>query len=134
MKAQVLVFNVEDEKQINSIKMVLATIKTQAKFVNKSEYKYTLGEIAGIGEKIEETSDQSEVAVENDFHEAMLIFANVDNNTLDTILKAFRKHNIGKFPYKAVLTPTNKDWKPVECFKEISEEHEAMKNYGKPIH
>lgn len=124
----VLIFNVTDNTKLRKMQTALVQLGTRGKIVPPEDYGYTLGEIAEVVEK-GEAKPASEP-----FTDEMLIFAEVPDRTLDSILQTFHKKKLGKFPYKAVLTPTNKSWTPQECFTEISAEHEAMTNQGQSVH
>ena len=49
----------------------------------------------------------------------MIVFAFFEDSRLNQALAALRKSGAGPLPYKAILTPTNQNWTPAECFDDV---------------
>jgi len=58
--------------------------------------------------------------------EAFLLLCDLGDRQLDRLLAAMRRAGVS-VPYKAVLTPHNRDWTLAALIEEVVREHEAMK-------
>lgn len=56
----------------------------------------------------------------------MVVFCFLSDAKLSLILRKLREGFGNFFTYKAVLTPTNSQWTPLECLKELMAEHAQM--------
>lgn len=57
--------------------------------------------------------------------EECLVFAGIDGNNLNLLLKALREKNV-KIDLKAMVTATNQRWTLAELVTELKKEHEYM--------
>lgn len=130
MKEIILLFNIPDKGIRNQLRNLFTPLKITTKYVEKTSYGKTLGQLAGVSpdRQAEKLYDGPEL------DGAMLIFANIPNRTLDIILAKLREFPSMTFPYKAVLTPTNAGWTVTDCFSEIKQEHEIMHTNRKIEH
>ena len=127
MREVVLLVNFQDKKQLREIQMMLLTVKLRMRMVSREEYLQTLGYLAGVKgmEAGQETYEGEELGRE------MMVFAGVTEEHLNQMLFLMKKGGVKPVDYKAVLTDTNKDWNILQLYKEISQEHEAMKQVRK---
>ncbi len=58
--------------------------------------------------------------------EPMLVFANFPEEILKFFLSEMRKYKIAKGSLKAMLTRYNADWMPLQLYKELCREREAI--------
>ena len=153
MKETILLFNIQDRQKALKIEMALFPLHVRLRRIKPEDYGHTLGYLAGLKSNEAETtvkpSGSSDPAHPSDTetngadvkeskntpnHSAtfpeldseMIVFAFFEDNRLNQALTALRKRGAGPLPYKAILTPTNQNWTPAECFEEIRREHEAM--------
>lgn len=122
MKETILLFHPASKEQLLKIQKALMPLKIRLRHVKPEEYNQPLGLLAGI--KTIQKAGGSYTG--KDLPETMLVLAFFSNYRLDQALTALRTSGAGPLPYKAILTPTNQFWSPVECFAEVRREHEAM--------
>lgn len=122
MRETVLLINLQDEKQLRDLKMILFTLKIRMKKVEKKEYLQQIGCLAGLKD-MEATTECYEG---EELQKEMMVFAGIPNQKLDQILFMMRKNGVKRVDYKAILTETNKTWTIPELYEEISKEHEQM--------
>lgn len=69
----------------------------------------------------------------NDFNDEMLIFVNLAETQINTLLNAINRAKV-PVALKAVLTEHNSNLNSYEIFWEISDEHQAMLKSHRPLH
>lgn len=152
MKETILLFNIQDRQKALKIEMALFPLHVRLRRIKPEDYGHTLGYLAGLKDTESETSAERSDSSVSDANERktplssagsstdsgtskivfpeldseMIVFAFFEDNRLNQALAALRKSGAGPLPYKAILTPTNQNWTPRECFDEIRREHEAM--------
>lgn len=82
----------------------------------------TMGALAGISgfERTKEIYGGPELP------EEMLVMSGLLEEDVDRFLAACRRSGIPSVARKAILTPYNIRWTPVELFEELDKEHQAM--------
>ena len=60
------------------------------------------------------------------FAEPMLVMCGLDEETFNRFLAALRASGLPPIPLKAVLTPTNFTWNPIQLHDELLREHIEM--------
>ena len=121
MKETVLVFNVNDSSTKLNIELALFPFHVRLKKVLLADYNKTLGSLVGISD----SADPGQSYTGDELESSMMIFAGIPDNNLNLLLKSLRDKKV-QLPYKAILTPTNSNWTPLECFEELVREHKAM--------
>lgn len=121
MKEIIMLFNFKDKSRLMNIKRTLIPFHIYLKEIKKEEYYQPLGYLA----EIKEVSSIPDIYDGEELEDEMVIFYNIEDNKLNQILKNMRKNKI-RIPYKAVITPTNQYWNPLECFAEIQKEHKLL--------
>jgi hypothetical protein len=122
MKETVLVFNLTDKVKKLKLEQTLFPYHVRLKKVLLPDYNKTLKTILGLSDAPDCESESYEGG---ELDSSMLIFAGIPDNKLNLMLQSLRKANVN-IPHKAILTPTNIDWTPLECFEELNREHEAL--------
>ena len=125
MKETVMIFNPPARDRLLKIEMALFPAKVRMLRFEAKDYEQTLGTLAGLGDVERAPADESPEPASK-LSDTMLVFAFIDDRKLEQILGNLRKSGAGPLPYKAILTPTNQHWTPLQCFSEIRQEHEAM--------
>ena len=123
MKEIILIFQLEDSSMKTAIGQALLPFHVRLKKVEPSEYNKPLGALAGLPGF--EADGSAGTYTGAPLPAPMMIFAGLPENKFDRILRQLRNHKV-ILPYKAVLTPTNPAWTPLQCFEEIKREHESM--------
>lgn len=122
MKATILLFNIPDKSIRNQLRNLFTSLKINVKYIEKSGYSKTLGQLAGISPVKLPLAPYTGP----ELPAPMIIFVNIPDQMLDLTLAKLRDFSAASFPYKAVLTQTNANWTVTDCFAEIKREHEIM--------
>ncbi len=117
----VLLFNIDSQKSAK-IKMICHRLFIGFRDVEKDEYGLKLSELLS-GSK----PDIMESGV--DFDEEMLYIFGLTNTELNIFLSQLRARKV-PVALKAIATDTNLKFTSYELYRELSAEHEAMKNGG----
>ena len=122
MKETVLLFNIQDQMRLRTLKKILMLMKIRVKVVNKNDYLQPIGYLAGIKEL-----ENEQVVYEGDeLEEEMMLMAGFSGQQIDGLLAGMRKEKLSKINYKAVLTPMNATWTALQLYEELKREHESM--------
>ena len=97
------------------------------KVVPREEWDTPLGALVGL-----ETAAQPDLPAE-ELREEVLFLCGLTSAGIQLTVAALRKAGL-YIPYKASLTPTNKDWTVRQLFSEIYQEHQAMHSRQERVH
>lgn len=125
MKEKVLLFHFTDEEILARMQLALLINKVGAKKVERKDYCQSVGYLAGVAGK-----KAAEVEYDGPELEKPMMIMCMDSRRIDELLTAFRRTGVPRIAYKAMLTPTNSDWTPLELYEELKREHEAMHKAG----
>ena len=127
MKEQILLFHFDDENRLSALRKALLPLHIACKVVPEEDWDKPLGALVGL-----ETAPQPELeAVE--LTEEVLVLCGLTDGGVQLVLMALRKAGL-YIPYKAFLTPTNKDWTAGQLFGELYQEHRYMQEMQKSKH
>lgn len=121
MKDKILIFGLKDRDVLTKMQRVLLVQKIGIRKVDQAEYEQPIGALAGISGR-ERTEKQY---TGEEFTAPMLVFC-MGQQRMYGLLEAFRRANVPSVDYKAMLTPTNSIWTPLQLFEELKKEHAAM--------
>lgn len=118
MKPMILVFNIPADK-LSKLRFTCMRLGVQVCPVEAGDYGQTIGALCGMAERTDAPAPQET------FTEDMLVMANFTQQLANRLLSALKQ---GRLPIrlKAVVTPTNAHWNPVELHKELTAEREAI--------
>ncbi|MBP3452221.1 MAG: DUF3783 domain-containing protein [Clostridia bacterium] len=118
MKPMILVFNIPADK-LSKLRFTCMRLGIQVCPVEASDYGQTIGALCGMADRTDAP------APEETFTEDMLVMANFTQQLATRLLAALKQ---GRLPIrlKAVVTPTNAHWNPVELHKELTAERAAI--------
>lgn len=122
MKETILLFHNLDKQTLLKVEMALFPLKVRIRTVPKEDYLQPLGALAGL----KEVPRTDAVYDGEPLSDTMFIFSFFSDSKLNEVLAALRKSGAGPFPYKAVLTTTNRSWTALDCLKELHREKEAI--------
>ena len=104
--------------QWSKLRQVFVMQKLRMKAVEPGQYGLPLAQVLeGSGET---------AGVEEEFSDPMLVFCSLTGPQLDRLLGAMKRAKLPPIPFKAVLTPTNRDWTSQQLWQELRREHQAM--------
>lgn len=118
MKPMILVFNIPADK-LSKLRFTCMRLGIQVCPVETADYGQTIGALCGMADRTDAP------APEETFTEDMLVMANFTQQLANRLLAALKQ---GRLPIrlKAVVTPTNAHWNPVELHRELTAEREAI--------
>lgn len=119
MREQVLLFRFEDPARRSAVRKALLPLHIGCKVIPAEEWDKPLGAFVGL-----ETTPQAEMEAA-ELTEEVLVLCGLTGQGIQTVVTALRKAGL-YIPYKASLTPINKDWNVGQLFCEIYQEHQMM--------
>lgn len=117
MKPTILSFNLTS---IDITKLQLVCGNINIKIIDKSLQGNKIIDLV-------ENANNNAINISTSFDEPLLLFANIEDNQLDGILKGLKSLEI-KVNLKSVLTQFNQDWTACFLYKNLTEEREAILN------
>lgn len=115
----ILAFNLP-ETRLARLRFLCMKLGTVVKVVPPEDYSQPLSALCGLSER------SGDAPAEAAFPEEMIVFCHMDNALVNRFIQTARQQRVPPFPLKAMLTPTNAAWTPVQLCAELKEEHAAM--------
>ena len=112
MKEQILLFHFEDKERLSAVRKAMLPLHIACKVVPEEEWDKPVGALVGL-----ETVPQAEPEAA-ELTEEVLILCGLTDGGIQLAVMALRKAGL-YIPYKASLTPTNKDWTVGQLFGEL---------------
>ena len=126
MREQILAFHFTDKERLRVLRKVAMMLRIRCKVIDDADAVKPVGTFVGL-----ETTPVAEAPCAELTDEVMLL-CGLSDSQLQYLLGMLRQ--VGLFvPYKAMLTPTNKDWSAGQLFYELHEEHMAIEAYKKEM-
>ena len=119
MKAQVLLFCFSDPARLSAVRKALLPLHIPCRVVLEEDWTAPLGALAGLETEAPAAEDAAALTGE------MLVMCGLTEGGIQAVVLALRKAGV-YVPYKAVLTPYNKDWSAAALFAELYREHQAI--------
>lgn len=123
MIGQILLYHFTGER-LAAVCKTLDSVGVRYRIVEESEYKTPIGTLLQLSVK------KRKGPVPVSVSEEMMVLCGLDEDGLNRVLVALRGAGL-IVAYKAILTPTNKDWMGTQLFAELRMEHEAMQKQRK---
>ena len=126
----VLLYNISADK-LKKIRVILLRLGLQGRVVMAEEFSLPVSQLAGL-----EAFSPAETAQEDagePFREEMLVMCDLPSPMFSAFLNALRQNRC-PVALKAVLTETNAGWSSTRLHRELSAEHEAMKQAANSVH
>lgn len=118
---KILLFHVVPSKE-KKIKNICRSLGISLISISGRLYGQKLGFLAGIaGFKRENAVYSGE-----EIREEMLVFSGIKSKGMDEFLAACREMKLDPIDRKAVVTPHNIFWTPVELYRELEKEHQSF--------
>ena len=121
MSQTILLFEISNEKKQRLTKLC-RTLSIQAKYISPKDYKQPLGALAGIQGMPKKTLTQKNTAPGQSLGAEMLVFSGMNSKQVDDFLEAYKHQNLSPIRLKAILTPYNIRWTPLQLLEELKEE------------
>lgn len=126
MDKQILIYHIEDPKKKEALIREGQALDFIIKEVSEDEVAEKIGYLVGM-EGYDE-SGLSSVAPQ----EEMILFAGADSLSISNLLQNLRETPY-RFPHKASLTETTKDWSFKQLVEHIEVEHRVVNAYSKLV-
>ena len=122
-QALILLFNVNNDRQRSIERLCRSlSVPAKAKVVKSSQYTQTMGYLAGIS-----GFQRNNVGYPgSDFNSEMLVFSGFSSEVMDEFIDNMKKNGLPPVSLKAIITPTNIFWTPIQLFNELEKEHKAF--------
>uniref|UniRef100_UPI0040571F9E DUF3783 domain-containing protein n=1 Tax=Acetatifactor sp. TaxID=1872090 RepID=UPI0040571F9E len=104
------------EEEYRKIKQVVSRLKLAVDVVEPVYYDRTLGELAGGKYKQDASGTQTSMITES-----LILICGLTDKRMDKLLFELRREEVS-VDYKAVLTPTNKNWNVSQLLLEMRRE------------
>ena len=124
MKEQILLFHFQEDARRSAVRKALLPLHIACKEIPQEQWEVPIGALAGLAAQPQPQLETRELS------EEVLILCGLSDDALQQAVMALRKAGL-YLPYKAVLTPTNKDWTVRQLFCELYREHEMMQQMAK---
>ena len=118
MKPTILVFNIPSDK-LSKLRFTCMRMGIQVQGVDAADYGQSIGALCGMADRTEAP------APAETFAEDMLVMSGFTQQLASRFLAALKQGRLF-IRLKAVVTPTNAQWNPVQLYKELTAERAAI--------
>ena len=118
MKPMILVFNLPEDK-LAKLRFTCMRMGIQVKPVEAADYGQSIGTLCGMADRTDAPVPQET------FSEDMLVMSGFTQQLASRFLAALKQGRLF-IRLKAVVTPTNAQWNPVQLHTELTAEREAI--------
>ena len=127
MRAELLAFN-PDPGRLGRLRFIGMRLGIPVKVFPVSQWGLTMGELW------QTAPEADEAPAEPPFPEEMLVMCGFSRAQVNSLLAAMKQAHLPPVDLKAILTPTNSGWTPLQLRNELRREHEAMHGGGASAH
>ncbi len=118
MRPTILTFNLSDAR-LSKLRFLCMKLGVAVKPVPAEDCCQPIGALCGLADRVEASPADA-------FPEEMLIFCHMDNTAVNRFLQTAKQMRYAPVALKAILTPTNANWTPVQLCQELQEERAAV--------
>lgn len=118
MRPTILTFNL-NENRLSRLRFLCMKLGLTVRPVPAEDFCQPISALCGMTEAAEASPAEA-------FPEEMLIFCHMDNAQVNRFLQTARQMRFAPVALKAVLTPTNAEWTPVQLCAELKDERAAV--------
>ena len=126
MRPTILTFNL-NENRLSKLRFLCMKLGLLVRPVPAEDFCQPISALCGL-------SAPAEASPAEAFPEEMLIFCHMDNAQVNRFLQTARQMRFAPVDLKAVLTPTNAEWTPVQLCAELKDERAAVMKGGTAAH
>lgn len=119
---KVLLYHFQEEAHLETIRALLRTFGIESHVLPEEAWGQTVGYLLGL-KGFPRKEAPPEIA---SFPHEVMIFYQLEDRRLDQVLEAFRKAEIPRVRYKAVVTPMNRFWSLRRLCETMEKEHAYM--------
>ena len=118
MRPTILTFNL-NESRLAKLRFLCMKLGVLVKDVPAADFDQPIGALCGLSEPAEATPAEP-------FADEMIVFCHMDNAVVNRFLQTAKQMHFAPVALKAILTPTNAAWTPVQLCEELKQEREAV--------
>lgn len=118
MRPTILTFNL-NENRLSKLRFLCMKLGVAVKPVPAEDFCQPISALCGLSEPVEASPAEA-------FAEEMLIFCHMDNALVNRFLQTAKQMRFAPVALKAILTPTNAEWTPVQLCAELKDERAAV--------
>lgn len=118
MRPTILTFNL-NEARLSKLRFICMKLGLLVNPVPAEDFCQPVSALCGLTEPVEASPTEA-------FPEEMLIFCHMDNGAVNRFLQTAKQMRYAPVALKAILTPTNADWTPVQLCAELKDERAAV--------
>ncbi len=118
MRPTILTFNL-NENRLSKLRFLCMKLGVAVKPVPAEDFCQPISALCGLSEPVEASPAEA-------FAEEMLIFCHMDNALVNRFLQTAKQMRFAPVALKAILTPTNAEWTPVQLCRELKDERAAV--------
>lgn len=126
MRPTILTFNL-NENRLSKLRFLCMKLGLTVRPVPAEDFCQPISALCGL-------SAPAKASPAEAFPEEMLIFCHMDNAQVNRFLQTARQMRFAPVALKAVLTPTNEEWTPVQLCAELKDERAAVMMGGTAAH
>jgi hypothetical protein len=114
----ILTFNL-NENRLSKLRFLCMKLGLAVKAVPTEAFCQPISALCGLTERVEASPAEG-------FPEELLIFCHMDNAAVNRFLQTAKQMRYAPVALKAILTPTNAEWTPVQLCRELKDERAAV--------
>ena len=114
----ILALNLTDERQ-SKLRFICMKLGLLMKTVPAEDFHQPIGALCGL-------LPRAEGAAEASFADELLVFCHMSSMQVNRFLQTARQMRFAPVALKAILTPTNAAWTPVQLCAELKQERAAI--------
>ena len=118
MRPTILTFNLNDAR-LSKLRFLCMKLGVAVKPVPTEDFAQPIGALCGL-------SDRAEADAPDAVPEELLVFCHMDNAAVNRFLQTAKQMRYAPVVLKAILTPTNAAWTPVQLCAELKQERQAV--------
>ena len=118
MRPTILTFNL-NENRLSKLRFICMKLGLAVRPVPAEDFCQPISALCGLTELAEASPAEA-------FPEEMLIFCHMDNAQVNRFLQTAKQMRYAPVALKAILTPTNAEWTPVQLCAELKDERAAV--------
>lgn len=118
MRPTIYTFNL-NENRLSKLRFLCMKLGVAVKTVPAEDFCQPISALCGLSEPVEASPAEA-------FAEEMLIFCHMDNTQVNRFLQTAKQMRFAPVALKAILTPTNAEWTPVQLCRELKDERAAV--------
>jgi hypothetical protein len=130
MSAKVLIFECNKLLTVLELHRALEPMGVEVQPVPRKHYNKSLEDILDPWSEIYDDDSELEDYTGQPLGGQMAVLCELEDK-LDDVLLALRSAGFGFETLKAVLTPTNAEWEPVQLYKELQRERDEFRKMNK---